>query len=83
MNEDEIRLQLQSILDDVAPGASLDDAGPGNELREALDIDSFDFLRVVQKLEENLGLRIPESDYPELNTLPGLIDYFSNQRRPL
>lgn len=72
--------KLQSILDNIAPGASLDDVLPQENLREALDIDSFDFLRLVQGIEEQLGLTIPEPDYPRLDTLDGMLEYLASRR---
>lgn len=77
MNEKQIKDELQSILDTVVPGASLEELEPDDEIRETLDIDSFDFLRVIQKLEERLKVSIPESDYPQLDTLGALLNYLA------
>ena len=77
MNEQQIKDELQSILDTIVPGASLDELEPDDEIRETLDIDSFDFLRVIQKLEERLKVSIPESDYPRLETLGALLNYLT------
>lgn len=77
MNEQQIKDELQSILDTIVPGASLEELEPDDEIRETLDIDSFDFLRVIQKLEERLKVSIPESDYPMLATLGALLKYLT------
>ena len=45
------------------------------DLREALDIDSMDFLRFVTAIHHRLGVEIPELDYPKLVTLDGAIAY--------
>lgn len=48
---------------------------PDRPLRDQVDLDSFDFLNVVVRLHEVLGIDIPESDYGELATLDSAIDY--------
>jgi len=44
-----------------------------------LDIDSMDFLNFVVALHEKLGVDIPETDYPQLMTLDGAIQYLSER----
>ena len=44
-------------------------------MREALDIDSMDFLNFVIAVHHRLGVEIPELDYPKLVTLGGAISY--------
>jgi len=48
---------------------------PAADLREALDIDSMDFLNFITAIHHRLGLDIPEVDYPKLVTLDGAIAY--------
>ena len=48
---------------------------PTADLREALDIDSMDFLNFVIAVHHRLGVDIPELDYPKLVTLDGAIGY--------
>jgi acyl carrier protein len=48
---------------------------PQADLREALDIDSMDFLNFVIAVHHRLGVEIPELDYPKLVTLGGAISY--------
>jgi len=42
-------------------------------MREALDIDSFDFLNFLIGLHEELGVEIPETDYGQLTMLADMI----------
>jgi acyl carrier protein len=44
-------------------------------MREALDIDSFDFLNFLIGLDDELGVEIPEADYGKLVSLNDLLDY--------
>jgi acyl carrier protein len=64
---------VRSALAGIAPEADLDDLGPDDDLREALDLDSMDLLRLLDDLEMRTGVTIPERDYPRLQTLRGLV----------
>ena len=77
MNSDEIRNHVFSALHRAAPEVDLNKLDPAQSLREALDIDSFDFLNVLIALHEKLGVEIPESDYRRVSTLNGLLDYLA------
>lgn len=79
MNEPEIRLAVIKALRKIAPEASLDQIPAGENLREALDIDSFDFLNFLIGLHEELNVEIPESDYGKLGTLGELLRYLSDR----
>ena len=77
MTEPEIKEAVFKVLGKIAPEADLHNVGPDENLREALDIDSFDFLQFVIRLHESLGIEISESDYPKLITLAGILRYFA------
>ena len=47
--------------------------------REQIDLDSFDFLNVLIALNERLGVEVPETDYPKVQTLNKMVDYFSRR----
>ena len=76
MNEDEIRKVLQEELGNIAPEMDIEKLDATADLREALDIDSIDFLNVVTALHARLGIDVPELDYPKLFTLNGAASYF-------
>lgn len=75
MTEPAIRQAIADSLRGVAPEADLQNVPPDANLREALDIDSFDFLNLLIGLHTRLGVEIPESDYGKLTTLSDLIRY--------
>jgi acyl carrier protein len=75
MSEEEVRAGVLEILHRIAPEADLDQLDPNQNLREALDIDSFDFLNVLVGVSEKLGVNIPEAEYRRVSTLKGLIEY--------
>jgi acyl carrier protein len=77
MTENEVRERIFEILHRTAPEADLDRLDPNENLREALDIDSFDFLNVLIALNEKFGVNIPESDYRQVSTLKGMAAYLN------
>jgi len=77
MNELEIRELIFQIIHRIAPEADLNGLDPNENLREALDIDSFDFLNVIIGLNEKFGVNIPEADYRQVSTLKGLMEYLN------
>ena len=77
MKPDEIRQILMEELGNLAPEADLGAVPPDAELREALDLDSMDFLNLVIALHKRLAIDIPERDYAELRTIGGAVDYLA------
>ncbi len=77
MSENAIRETILSQLGKIAPEADLASLQPSENLREALDIDSFDFLNFLIGLHEKLGVEIPESDYGRLTTIEEIESYLS------
>ena len=81
MTEPEIRNAVHKILRQIAPGSNPDQVDPDENLREALDIDSFDFLNLMIALHEQLRVEIPESDYARLSTLGKLVGYLADREQ--
>jgi acyl carrier protein len=75
MSKTDIRAVLLEELGNIAPEIDLQTVDPSADLREALDIDSMDFLNFVTAIHHRLGVDIPEIDYPKLVTLRGAIAY--------
>jgi acyl carrier protein len=64
---------LRQIAPEVEPGEIRPDA----VLRDQIDIDSIDFMNFVIALHEQLGVDVPEVDYPEIATLDGCVAYLA------
>lgn len=77
MNEAEIRQLAAGVLAGIAPEADLGTVRDDEDLREALDLDSMDFQNFVIGLHRGSGVTIPETDYPRLFTLRGVIAYLT------
>ena len=82
MSGPDIRKVVREELNNIAPEIDLATMDPGADLREALDIDSMDFLRFITAIHHRLGLDIPELDYPKLVTLDGAIAYIEASLKP-
>ena len=75
--EDQIRSAIFEALGKIAPETDARSLSPDDDLRQSLDIDSFDFLNFLVAIDEKLGVDIPEQDYGKLRTLRSLVDYLS------
>ena len=80
MNDFDIGTMVREELSNIAPEADLTTVDPAADLREALDIDSIDFLNFVTAIHQRLGIDIPELDYPKLVTLDSMIAYLKKKR---
>jgi acyl carrier protein len=77
----DIRAAIKEELSNVAPEMDLAAIDPSADLREALDIDSMDFLNFITAMHRRLGVNVPEVDYPKLFTLDGAVAYFEAKLR--
>lgn len=79
MTDEDIRTLIFEILGGIAPEADFDLLEDDEELREALDIDSMDFLNFITGLHGETGVDIPEEDYPKLATLGDIVSYLRSK----
>ena len=79
MKNNEIEGLVVNTLKRIAPELDAADLHPKENLRDSLDIDSFDFLNFIIALNKELGVDIPETDYGKLTTLAEIVDYLSNK----
>jgi acyl carrier protein len=66
---------ILGLLADIAPEADLTGLADDADLRDAVDLDSLDFLNLIERLAERTGVDVPENDYPDVRTLAGLSNY--------
>jgi acyl carrier protein len=62
-------------LKQIAPEADPWALAPDEDVRETLDIDSFDFLNFLIGLNEDVGVEIPEKDYGQLSSRSDIVNY--------
>ena len=78
MTGPEIQKVLLELVHRIAPECDPANIDPDENLREALEIDSFDFLNLLVSVHERLGIAIPESDYSRVATLNNLVTYLQD-----
>jgi len=74
MADDDLKQLILRVLVDVAPEADPGTLDPHVSFRDQIDMDSVDFLNFVLALERELGIAVPEADYPRLSGLTGCLD---------
>lgn len=75
MNEEHARAAVHQAIAQVAPDLQPEDLKGDARLRQDLELDSLDFLRLVEVIDNATGVDIPERDYAEVATIQGLIAY--------
>ncbi|WGW06022.1 acyl carrier protein [Tropicibacter oceani] len=66
---------LSEELHRIAPDIDLTDIDRSEDLRDELDIDSMDFLRLVTALGKRLNLDMPEADYDRMRSFDAMLSY--------
>ena len=79
MTEQELQQIIYAELKKVAPESDPTGIDPTENLREALDIDSYSFQRLLVGFSDRTGVEIPESDYAKVSTLAGMTAYLASQ----
>lgn len=75
MNRTEALDMVKESIINVIPDADVAALGPDDAFRDALEMDSLDFLSFVEMLSERSGVRIEDEDTPQLSTLSGSADF--------
>jgi len=77
MDVAEILDTVVDVLRGIAPEVEPGDLVAGRPLRDQVDLDSMDWLNVLQGLHLRLGVDIPESDYARLVSLDDIVAYLA------
>jgi acyl carrier protein len=81
MTEDELKIIIADILKQIAPDTDPAKLLPDDNIREKLEIDSFDALQFIVALDEKLGVETPEQDYGKITTMRTLVDYILEKKK--
>ena len=71
----EIRAEIISILEDIAPDEDLTSLQDDVPFREQIELDSMDFLDIVMELRKRHRVQVPEADYPQLASMASTVKY--------
>ena len=77
MNDTDLKSRIVAIIRGVAPEVEEGELAAGKPLREQVDLDSMDWLRVIITVHEKLHVDIPEADYGKLRTLDDWVAYLT------
>lgn len=78
MDSNEIKALIIEELSNIAPEIEADEVPDNQDMREALDLDSMDFLNLVIAVSKRTQVAIPEADYAKVLTLNAMISYVIN-----
>jgi acyl carrier protein len=78
---DTTRATIVRLIGDIAPEADTSGLDGNADMRDALDLDSMDFLHLVVAVAKELGVEIAEMDYPSVVSLDGMVAYVDQHRR--
>lgn len=78
MTPDEARAAVAESLRRIVPDADFETLPDDRPLRDALELDSLDFLSFVELLSKRAGRRIDEEEYPRLRTMASSIELLAS-----
>ncbi|MGB5446061.1 MAG: acyl carrier protein [Psychromonas sp.] len=75
MDSIEVKTIILEELSNIAPEIESDEVPADQDMREALELDSMDFLNLVIAVSKRTRVTIPEADYSKVLTLDAMIAY--------
>ena len=79
MNSEQIKAILKEEILEIAPEADLDELDIEEDMRDELDLDSMDFLRLAIAISKRLQVEIPDADMSKVVTFEGMLAYLSEK----
>lgn len=73
------RTLLGTVLREIVPDASLDGVPGSADLRERFELDSLDFVELVERLGKRAGFRIEDDDADQLRTIDSATAYLARR----
>jgi acyl carrier protein len=79
MDQQDIRRQVLEELQRIAPELEADQLRGDRPLRDEVDLDSMDWLRLLGALHKRFGVNIAEADYQRLDSLDAVVEYLGTR----
>lgn len=79
-NTQALQALIFRLILDIAPEADIESLDPDEDFREELDLDSIDFMNLLEALTKETGVTIPESDYDQLSKLSSMLNYIESKQ---
>lgn len=83
MDLKEVTSTLGEIFHEIAPEIEFSDLDMSRSLREQVDIDSFDFYRIIVLIHQRTGVNIPDARIAEFKNLDQLMSYILEESKHL
>ena len=80
MRPDEARTLLEQSVRAIVPDADLSGLPGDTDLRDTFELDSLDFVEVVERLSQGAGFRIEEDE--DLRTIDAIVGLLSRGASP-
>ena len=80
MRPDDARTLLEQSLRAIVPDADLSGLPGDTDLRDTFELDSLDFVEVVERLSQGAGFRIEEDE--DLRTIDAIVGLLSRGTSP-
>lgn len=77
---DVVRAAVRAAIEATAPGVDMRNIRPDLPLRGQVDLDSMDWLNVLDALEARLSVKLPEWELARLDTLDALLEHLAARR---
>jgi len=81
MNIEEIKNTIRSIIHETAPEIEFEKIQMNLPLRDQVEIDSFDFYRMMVKVNQQTGVFIPDSEIARFSNLQDLMNYLNEHQK--
>ncbi|MDQ1340530.1 MAG: acyl carrier protein [Campylobacterota bacterium] len=81
MTKEEIKKRVIEQILEVAPDVQESEISDNENIQRSLEIDSFDFLKILVALSEKVGVEVPESDYSKVSTVEKMVEYLANRQK--
>ena len=80
MRPDDARTLLEQALRAIVPDADLSGLPGDTDLRDTFELDSLDFVEIVERLSQGAGFRIEEDE--DLRTIDAIVGLLSRGTSP-
>jgi acyl carrier protein len=71
------RQAVLAAIGKIAPDVDVDSLPDDVDFREEAELDSIDFLGVLNTVRDTTGIEVPETDYPQIITIAGFTEYLA------
>lgn len=76
MTKEELQSEIIKAILEIAPDVEADEIEVGENIQRSLEIDSFDFLKILTAMHEKTGVEVPEADYAKVGSVEEMANYF-------